>query len=190
MKNLFIFDCFGVIIKNDPSTVFMKNNLFESDILYLRKNVFPKADIGELDMQYIFNLLSQKTNKTVKDISEEYKKLCEVDNNVVDYIKKIKENNIVVLLSNCPSGFLPKILKENNIEKLFDDIIISCDVKMIKPNKDIFNLVTEKFKGKYNKSIFIDDNEKNVMGAKNANIDYLVHFIDFDSFKQKIAGLL
>ena len=190
MKNLIIFDCFGVIIKNDPSTAFMKKYLTGDEINYFRKEIFPKADIGDISMQQIFELFSQKININVEQIKKEYDDLCVLDSKLIEYIKQLKQNNYIVLLSNCPSGFLPQILKQNGLEDLFDKIVISCNCKMIKPNKDIFNYVTNTFNNKFNKSIFIDDNNNNIVGAKTAGIDYAILHSDFLSTKNQIENII
>ena len=190
MKNLIIFDCFGVIIKNDPSNMWMSKHFSQEQIKDYRKNLFPKADIGELNMQDIFDLFSKETKLSSKQIEQEFYDLCVLDEKLVEYIKQLKKDNIVIMLSNCPFGFMPKVLKLNGIENLFDKIILSYDCKMIKPNADIFDYVKSMFWGQFDKTIFVDDNNENVIGAKKANIDYAILNKGFLTTKKALQDIL
>ena len=190
MKNLIIFDCFGVLLKYDVSYVWLCKNLSAEYTEYLRKEIFPKADRGEISMQELFQLFSDKTKKDILTIQNEFLELSQVNYNMVEFIRELKKDNYVVLLSNCPKGFLNKILTENQLDNLFDKVIISCDYHLIKPDIAIFNVALNSFYGKFNKSIFIDDNIKNIYGAQNAKIDYALYYENFEDTKNELLNIL
>ena len=190
MKNLIIFDCFGVVLKSDVSNVWMYSHLSTLEIEYFRKEIFPKADRGEISIQEIFSMFSDKTKIDAKQIEKDFFELSQVDSNIVNFIKELKNNNFVVLLSNCPKGFLTKIITENQLNNLFDKIIISCDYHLIKPNIEIFNLAKNAFYDRYKKSIFIDDNMTNIIGAQKANIDYTIYHRNFETTKSDLLEIL
>jgi len=50
--------------------------------------------------------------------------------------------------------------------KLFDGIVVSYEIKMIKPNHNIYNHLTERFNLQPQDCFFVDDMEINVQGAK------------------------
>ena len=62
-------------------------------------------------------------------------------------------------------------MKQNNLTKLFDGIILSAFEKLVKPNKEIYKLILNKFDLKAKESFFIDDKLENVEAAKKLEID-------------------
>jgi len=51
------------------------------------------------------------------------------------------------------------------MSKLFDGKLISCDVKIVKPDPGIYRLFTERFRLKPEECLFVDDLPANVAGA-------------------------
>lgn len=60
-RNLYIFDCFGVIVA-DVSTLWMNKHLNADDQLYMRKQVFRKVDVGQITMDEMFATVSRLYN--------------------------------------------------------------------------------------------------------------------------------
>lgn len=93
------------------------------------------------------------------------------------------------LLSNISIGFANgyknvKWLKE--LLEYFDGLIFSAEVNLVKPNREIFEYLLKKFSLKPEECLFIDDSEKNIMGAKSAGISgYL-----FNGDAQKLRNYL
>lgn len=52
-----------------------------------------------------------------------------------------------------------------------DDIIISAKINKIKPNKDFYEYILDKYNIKNNELLFIDDNIKNINAAASMNIN-------------------
>lgn len=93
------------------------------------------------------------------------------------------------LLSNISNGFANGYkdvpwLKE--LLECFDGLVFSAEVNLVKPNREIFEYLLEKFSLNADECLFIDDSEKNIIGAKNAGIDgYL-----FDGNAEKLRKYL
>lgn len=92
------------------------------------------------------------------------------------------------LLSNVSIGFAQKWhtvphLKE--VLSLFDGLVFSGPLGIIKPSREIFRHVLDTYDLKAAECIFIDDNEKNVAGAELAGIR-AYHF-DGDPAKLRAA---
>jgi epoxide hydrolase-like predicted phosphatase len=90
-----------------------------------------------------------------------------------------------ILLSNYSNDLRPKIEKEWALGSVFDEIIISCEVGMIKPDPAIFNLMLDRLGEKANESVLIDDRMRNIDGAKKMGF----HTIFFTSKEQALEEL-
>lgn len=66
-------------------------------------------------------------------------------------------------------------LKNREFFGYFDDIIISAKIKMLKPDREIFEYALNRFKLKAQQTVFIDDMERNIIPAQKLDI-HCVHF--------------
>ena len=93
------------------------------------------------------------------------------------------------LLSNFSNDLRPKIENEWAIASAFDEIIISCEVGMIKPDPAIFNLMLDRLGVKVDESVFIDDRIKNIDGAKELGL-HTIFFTDKEQAFGELARIL
>ena len=61
--------------------------------------------------------------------------------------------------------------------KKFDGLLISGEEKMVKPNKEIFELAIDRFNLVPDNTVFIDDNLDNINAAKKLNFR-TIHLVD------------
>ena len=100
-----------------------------------------------------------------------------------------KKNYSCYILSNWSSETFEGMTDEYNFLKDFDGMIISGDIKLVKPDKKIFELAIEKFNLTPNETIFIDDRIENINSAQNLNFK-TVHLNDPKRIKAKINELI
>ena len=71
--------------------------------------------------------------------------------------------------------------------KSFDGIVVSSDVKMIKPNPAIYKYILETYNLKPEECLFIDDVEANVKAAEKAGIKGFLFENNYEELKEKMA---
>lgn len=122
------------------------------------------------DEDYI-NKASLITNENIIDITKNIiNKLYVVKDR--DIFRKIKEKYQVkiIIATNHVSYIKDYIINNLDIENI-DDIIISAKINKIKPNKDFYEYILDKYNIKNNELLFIDDNIKNINAAASMNIN-------------------
>ncbi len=77
----------------------------------------------------------------------------------------------VVALTNWSHETFPKARKKFEFLQWFEGIIVSGEEKTRKPFEDIYHLTLNRFNIKAEKSIFIDDNPKNIEAANALGIN-------------------
>ena len=182
-----IFDFFGVICSEIAPFWFEK--YFPQDEAKRLKNLYaPPADLGEVSENELFSSLGMLVQKTADEVKTEFKSYIKIDDGVVDLIKKLKPTYKLGLCSNSPSNFIRTILEKNNLTELFDEIVISSECGIIKPDRKIYELILENLSTKAIDSIFIDDNLVHVEAAQTLGIKTIL-FSDSESLKSALANL-
>ncbi|MDJ0420324.1 HAD family hydrolase [Rhodococcus opacus] len=91
----------------------------------------------------------------------------------------------VGLLSNSWGNTYPRA----RIDELFDPVVISCEVGLRKPHAAIYELALDELGVPADWVLFIDDAEPNVVGARAAGLQSLLHF-DHASTRAALAELV
>lgn len=86
---------------------------------------------------------------------------------MTDLIRQLKSKGYRVLgLSNWARETFSRVKDGFEFEKLLDGYIISGDVKMLKPDAEIYYELLRRFNLKASECIFIDDNPANIASAE------------------------
>ena len=166
-------DFFGVICSEVAPFWFEKYFTKEESFL-LKEKYFKPVDIGDISNLELMTHLSTLVKKPTEEINEEFNSYVKINNKVVFYLEKMKKSHKIILCSNASSDFLRRIIKNNNLEHLFDKVIISSEIKCRKPDKQFFDkcfAVSECIKEEI---IFIDDNKVNIESAENFGVQTIL----------------
>ena len=188
MEKVILFDFFGVI-SSEVSPIFFKRYFNEEEAKIVKEEIMSKGDKGELSEEEIYDLIAKRVNETPLKVKEDFKELIHINYELVNHIKELKQEYRIYLLSNAISSFLRRILKENNLYELFNEVYISGEIKLIKPYKEYFNYVIEKENLDPSMCIMIDDNKKNIKGAISCNLNGIV-FTNNKDLKEKLDTFL
>jgi len=91
-------------------------------------------------------------------------------------------------LTNWSGETFPIALDRFDFFKEFEGIVVSGDEKMIKPNKDIYLLLLERYNLKAEESIFIDDNYNNIVAANKLGFQ-TIHFTEKVNLEKRLQEL-
>ena len=174
IKNV-IFDVGRVLIKYSPKKIledFGYSEIEVEDILELvfQNEMWQELDRGRLTKEEFIYILGSKR----PDLKE---KIEYVMDNWQDHLSSIEENTSILkdikekgfnlyVLSNFESTAFKKLKDRFKYFDLFDDIVISCDVKMLKPDEGIYLYLLNKHGLIPEECLFIDDMKMNIETAK------------------------
>jgi len=89
----------------------------------------------------------------------------------VQILKELKEKGYrLYALSNWNAELYNRTIDDFPFLNWFDDKVISGEVKMKKPDEEIYHLLLQRFGIQPQQALFIDDNEKNIETARRLNI--------------------
>ena len=106
---------------------------------------------------------------------------------VYGWMKDLKEEGYnIYLLSNFPKSLFEKESKEKlTFLKFVDGKVISSFVKLIKPNREIYEYLLNQYNLKADECVFLDDRAKNIIAAEAIGI----HGIQFKNYEDARARL-
>ena len=108
-----------------------------------------------------------------------------LDLGLVDYVRSLQRNYRTALLSNNWSNLRQLLSTRWGIADAFDELFISAELGLEKPDARIYQLVQEKMKMLPEQAIFIDDSRENISAAQAAGWTALL----FSSAEQAATDL-
>jgi len=135
-------------------------------------------DIGEESEQDFYMRMIKELGlpKDDKKIFDDYLfDLFEVNRELIDFIAWSKPKIKPALCSNFSASLRPLIRDKYKIENLFDAIVVSSEVKMLKPQAEIYQLTLQQLGVMPQEALFIDDQEKNIEGAEAVGLRGIVY---------------
>ncbi len=92
------------------------------------------------------------------------------------------------LLTNMGPGTLDEVFSEQERNKLFDVVVVSSEVGLIKPSRDIFELTSERLGVPADETVFIDDRPVNTDGAERTGMKTIL-FTTNKQFEVELSSL-
>jgi putative hydrolase of the HAD superfamily len=165
-----IFDMYGVILKDPEGGLLPYINRFFPDLhyddVYMHWN---KANVGELFSSGFFSNIGFKGD--LKKIEKEYLDTLEIDGAFYSSAETLKKHYRLALLSNDLSEWSSYLRDKFNINSYFDAVVISSDVKLKKPDIQIFDLLLDSLSLPAHDCVYIDDRRTNLTTAKSLGME-------------------
>jgi putative hydrolase of the HAD superfamily len=92
-------------------------------------------------------------------------------------------------LSNMSEAIFAYLDGQHDFFKLFDGIVVSAAVKLLKPEPAIYEHLRERFALDFTESVFIDDLARNVESAQRAGLP-AIQFVSTDQVRRELEPLL
>jgi HAD superfamily hydrolase (TIGR01509 family) len=142
-------------------------------------------DMGQLDEDQVDGILSDITGIEAQLIWEQFYLNTNRNDEVVELIKKLKASYKIILFSNFIGEKLRRLLDKFGITQLFDEIIISSDYGLKKPDPKFFDVLIKKAGVEKQEIFFTDDKQSNIDAANSYGIK-AYRFINSDKLIQDL----
>ncbi|CZE16617.1 HAD family phosphatase [Streptococcus pneumoniae] len=176
-----IFDLGNVLIEWNKEKILSKickndleYNLFNQFVF--QSNLWIDLDNGKISLEFLENQLIDEMGHQYQDQIHElvwnWFNYVDLYDEVYELIKQLKKKNFqIYVLSNTSSIFhilLDSVLSK--VSSVLNGYVISCEVKMMKPQKEIYLSLVNKYQLDIKDCIFLDDLEENVEAARTLGI--------------------
>ena len=197
MKNIknIIFDLGGVLIDWNPDYMYRKLISDENK----RKWFLNTICTSDWNEQQDGGRLIQEANTELLQAYPDYKEwifayyerweemLNGPIHGTVEIFKEIRENkkHNIYALTNWSAETFPKALQIFDFLHWFDGRVVSGEEMTRKPFRDIYEIILSRFNLEPETTLFIDDNLKNIIAAKELGI-HCIHFQSPEKLREEL----
>lgn len=188
MIKAIIFDCFGVLT-TDGWQRFLDTYLTDSNLRAQAHEIIHSVDRGTLT----YDEFLTQASALAKVEPQELIRMLDADllrnDSLFDYIQTLKPRYKIGVLSNIARAELFYEYFSSDDKGMFDEITLSSEVGLAKPDPVIFRYTSEKLGVKMNECIFVDDREKYCNAAEAVGMKAIL-YQDFPQMKEDLEKLL
>jgi epoxide hydrolase-like predicted phosphatase len=179
-----IFDFGGVLVRmvDDRPRQRLAHRLgiplSQIDNLVFYSESAQQASLGEISVGMHWEAVRKALGVQPQDMPaflEQYWSADDVNWVLLDFIRGLRPRYKVGLLSNAWDDLRQTLHERWNIDGLFDELIISAEVKMVKPDPRIFHLAVDRLEVQPVEAVFIDDIAENVEAAKREGLRAILY---------------
>lgn len=181
-----IFDCFGVLT-GDKWKEFVGS--LPADQQEPARELNRALDRGQLGLQDFSREIAGLTGRMPDRVEAIMQAEMQKNEPLLGYIKQLKQNYRIGLLSNIASDWIRTDFLNAAEQALFDDMIFSYQVGLVKPDGRIFELAANRLDLTPGEIVFTDDSAMNCQGAKKAGMN-TIQYDNFANFRKQLDTLL
>lgn len=185
MIRALIFDCFGVLYWDDLNRLY---DLVSPEKFQDLNDIVHACDHGYIDKQDFLNQVAALAGISVEAVAAVMHDKHRRNERMIERVRELRKDYKIGLLTNMGPGTIEEVFDEKERAELFDTVVISSEVGLIKPSRDIFELASEQLGVPADQTIFIDDRPVNTDGAERTGLRTIL-FTTNKQFEVELASL-
>lgn len=153
------------------------------------QQLLTQCDLGQLSRADFNKAVSELTGFSPTEIAKGIEAEKAIDTDLVAYAQGLKKQGYrIVCLSNGSHEWTLQVINDHAMGHLFEDVILSGDLGIIKPDPEIYEYMLRKLKLPASEVLFVDDRQVNVDGAEACGIRGML-FTDTRAFIRDFEAL-
>jgi len=172
---LIIFDCFGVLYVDS------RKSLLETIPAGQRQeltDLFQSNNYGYFDRSTYLERAADITGMTTAELTDYFAHEHRLNTELTTYIREqLRPMYKIGMLSNIGRGWMDDFFSKHQLHELFDEVVLSGEEGMVKPQPAIFELMAERMRIPTSECLMIDDILDNCDGARAAGME-AIHYQD------------
>jgi epoxide hydrolase-like predicted phosphatase len=150
------------------------------------------AEVGSISAYQHWQVVArtlQVSDETIPAIRQQFFAGDRIDKDLLTYIQLRRINYRTALLSNAFDDLRRELSGAWRIPDVFDEIVISAEVRIAKPDQRIFHIAAERLHVSADDCIFVDDYPPNVESARLAGMNG-VRFMNPEQARHDVDEIL
>lgn len=167
-----IFDCFGVLYQGSLDHLM---ELCPKDRRRELKDISHSFDYGFVDSREFIDQVAEILATTADAVTEIMQRAHVKNVLLIDYIHHLRKNYKVAMLSNIGRGTMSSLFSSEELDDLFDVVVLSGDIGMAKPEVRIYEHTSMLLGVSEDRCVMIDDMLPNLSGAEAAGMSAVLY---------------
>jgi HAD superfamily hydrolase (TIGR01509 family) len=187
MTKAIIFDCFGVLTTEGWLPFKAKHFGHDKELNRQASDLNKQANSGLISFEELVAAVAKLAKIPRSDAVKAFD-VNVANEQLLHYIAGLKRHYKIGMLSNAAANWLDKLFTPDQV-RLFDVVTLSYEAGFLKPHPVAYNTIAEKLEAEPDECIFIDDQERHCVGAREAGMR-AIRYEDFDQFKADLEKSL
>lgn len=172
MVRAIVFDCFGTLV---GTSYFTFRSICPPERLKELTDTRTAADYGYLTRDEYARRIGSIVGMNEKRVREAIDQQHIRNEPLIAYAKLLKRTYKIALLSNVGSEVMDRIFTDKEMSVLFDAKVLSCEVGIVKPDRQIYLLTAKQLGVMPEECVMVDDREDFCAGADAAGMIPILH---------------
>lgn len=181
-----IFDCFGVLYQGSLTHLAELASPADRQAVH---DLAHASDHGYIDYEEYFEQLGALVHKPASEVKAIVRERHVRNTELVEVVRRLHGRYKVGMLSNVGRGVMTTLFSEVELTTLFDAVVLSSEVGLIKPDPRVYELAAERLGCDPEVCVMIDDLPDNIDGADRAGMQGIV-YSSVNQLKVQLAQLL
>ncbi len=184
MIKAIIFDFFGVLCSDEYWNSIKGEGSVSEEFIDLANNV----SLGKISWKEFVSQISAKTGKSEQELIEGYASQ-KLNPQFLALVDQLRKRYKTAVLSNASRETFNMLTKDVPVSRLFNEVIVSSDIGLIKPDPRIFQYALSKLLVNPEEVVFIDDSSKYIYAAKDLGM-HTILYKDYGQMKTELIRFL
>ncbi|MFC5679702.1 HAD family hydrolase [Streptococcus downii] len=176
-----ILDMGNVLLEWNKDKILQGVSDTKKDYLILDKTIFQsglweRLDLGTMTRQElvlkVVSMIGSTYQKKIEEVIWNWPSYIDIYTEVLPVLSELKKKgHRIFVLSNTSKVFYDLLDEQlSPLKELLDGFVLSCDIKVIKPDLAMFKEILDKYQLNPTNCVFLDDIEDNTIAAKKLGI--------------------
>lgn len=177
-----IFDCFGVLTAEDWIP-FRRRHFKGDDAKAFAQNMMQRFVTGNIQLKEFVSTIATKAGVGEDQVLDSLAE-SQPDIKLFGWIAEHKSAYKIGMLSNAGRDTLDTLFTSQQ-RALFDDVVLSYQVGVAKPNPEVYLLAAKRLGVQPEECLFVDDKEMFCVAARKVGMK-AIRYEDFDDFAENV----
>jgi putative hydrolase of the HAD superfamily len=189
MITAIIFDCFGVLVGRGFEETYriaggdpVKDRRFIDDVM-------GRANLGLIDDDAFHEAMMNQLGISLSEWRHATITAEQPNEELLAYIKDLHGQYKTAVLSNANRGVVERRIGSHWLEDCFDELVVSAEINMVKPDPRIYHYVAGKLGVELDECVFIDDKSVFLEPAKALGMQTIL-YQDFEQTTRELQKIL
>lgn len=170
MIKALLLDFYGVIQTDEVMTWTDRNTVDHPNLPSAVNAISLKIDQDEINLTEYYQLLAEAVNQPVEKVKADLGSMIAINYPLLEAVDQLRQKGLKTAVLSNDGSSLRSYMQEHDITRYFDEIFISGEIGLMKPDQKIYEYCAHNLGLGVHEISFFDDRQANVDAALRAGL--------------------